>query len=115
MRGFEFAGIGARDKRTRDALGGNWMFYSGAELTFPIGLDELGVKGRLFYDMGTLGKPDNFNKDKIDYSAKLRQSIGFGFDWLSPMGKVNLDFGFPITRMDYDEKEVFRLNFGTSL
>ena len=115
MRGFEFAGIGARDRRTSDALGGNWMFYGGAELTFPIGLDELGVKGRLFYDVGTLGKPDKFDEDKILYSSKLRQSIGFGFDWASPMGKVNLDFGYPISKEPYDEKEVFRLNFGTSL
>ncbi len=115
MRGFEFAGIGARDRRTNDSLGGNWMIYSGAELTFPIGLDELGVKGRLFYDMGTLGKPDKYDEEKILYSSKLRQSVGFGFDWLSPMGKINLDFGFPISKEDYDEKEVFRLNFGTSL
>ncbi len=115
MRGFEFAGIGARDRRTGDALGGNWMFYGGAELTFPIGLDELGVKGRLFYDVGTLGKPDKFDEDKIAYSSRLRQSIGFGFDWISPMGKVDLDFGYPISKEPYDEKEIFRLNFGTSL
>lgn len=115
MRGFEFAGIGARDRRTNDALGGNWMVYGGAELTFPIGLDELGVKGRLFYDVGTLGKPDHYDEDKIIYSSRLRQSVGFGFDWLSPMGKINLDFGYPIKKEPFDEKEVFRLNFGTSL
>ena len=115
MRGFEFAGIGARDKATKDALGGNWMIYSGIEMTFPIGLDELGVKGRTFWDVGTLGKPDNFSKEKIDYSSKLRQSVGFGFDWMSPMGKINIDFGFPVVKTRYDEKEVFRLNFGTSL
>lgn len=115
MRGFETAGIGARDKANHDALGGNWMIYSGIEMTFPIGLDELGVKGRTFWDVGTLGKPDHFNKEKIDYSSKLRQSIGFGFDWMSPMGKINIDFGFPIVKQQCDEKEVFRLNFGTSL
>lgn len=115
LRGFEFAGIGARDKHTGDALGGNWMIYSGIEMTFPIGLDELGIKGRTFYDMGWLGKPDNFNREEINYSNKMRSSVGFGFDWLSPMGKVNIDFGFPITKERYDEKEVFRLNFGTSL
>ena len=115
LRGFEFAGIGARDKRTKDALGGNWEVYGGAELTFPIGLDELGVKGRTFWDLGVLGKPDKFNDEEIYYSSKIRQSIGFGFDWLSPMGKINLDFGFPIAKEQYDEKEVFRLNFGTSL
>lgn len=115
MRGFESAGIGARDRRTGDALGGNWMMYSGVELTFPIGLDELGVKGRTFWDLGTIGKPDKFDEAKIAYSGKVRQSIGFGFDWMSPMGRVNLDFGFPMVKTDYDEKEVFRLNFGTSL
>ncbi len=115
LRGFEFAGIGARDKVTGDALGGNWMMYSGAEMTFPIGLDELGIKGRTFWDIGMLGKPDNFNSQKIDYSSKVRSSVGFGFDWMSPMGKINIDFGFPISKEDYDETEVFRLNFGTSL
>lgn len=115
MRGFEVAGIGARDKATNDALGGNWMMYSGAEMTFPIGLDELGIKGRTFWDIGTLGKPDNYNAQKIEYSSKVRQSVGFGFDWMSPMGKINIDFGFPIVKERYDETEVFRLNFGTSL
>ncbi len=115
LRGFEFAGIGARDRRTKDALGGNWEVHGGAEMTFPIGLDELGVKGRTFWDWGVLGKPDNFNDEEIAYSSKIRQSIGFGFDWMSPMGKIDLDFGFPIVKEQYDEKEVFRLNFGTSL
>ena len=69
----------------------------------------------MFYDIGVLGKPDKFNDEKIDYSSKLRQSVGFGFDWMSPMGKIDLDFGFPIAKDDYDKKEVFRLNFGTSL
>ena len=78
-------------------------------------LDELGIKGRTFWDLGALGKPDNFNRQKIDYSSKIRQSVGFGFDWMSPMGKINIDFGFPIVKERYDETEVFRLNFGTSL
>ena len=115
LRGFEYAGIGARDKYTKDALGGNWMVYSGVEMTFPIGLDELGIKGRTFYDMGWLGKPDGINSKAVNYSDKMRSSVGVGLDWLSPMGKVNIDFGFPITKERYDEKEVFRLNFGTSL
>ena len=85
------------------------------KLTFPIGLDELGIKGRTFWDIGMLGKPDNFNAQKIDYSSKIRSSVGFGFDWMSPMGKINIDFGFPISKEKYDETEVFRLNFGTSL
>jgi len=114
MRGFESGGISARDKRTKDALGGNWMLWGGSELTFPLGLDELGVRGRTFVDVGTTGKPDHIGDD-VDYSSKPRVSVGFGFEWTSPMGKIDLDFGFPIVKEKFDEKEVFRLNFGTSL
>lgn len=115
LRGFDVAGIGARDKETGDALGGNWMVYTGGELTFPIGLDEVGIKGRTFMDMGMLGKPDNLNTADIDYSSNPRVSAGFGFQWLSPMGQIDVDFGFPLVKEKYDETQVFRLNFGTRL
>ncbi|MBR1915283.1 MAG: outer membrane protein assembly factor BamA [Alphaproteobacteria bacterium] len=115
LRGFEYAGVGARDKKTGDALGGNWTLYGGSELSFPIGLDELGVRGRTFFDIGMLGRPDDINKKDVDYSSKPRASVGFGFEWTSPMGRIDLDFGFPVMKEDYDEREVFRINFGTSL
>lgn len=115
MRGFETGGISARDKVTKDALGGNWMLYGGSELMFPLGLDELGIRGRTFVDVGTTGKPDNIDTSDVNYSSSPRVSVGFGFEWTSPMGKIDIDFGFPIVKEDYDETEVFRLNFGTSL
>ncbi len=114
LRGFDVAGIGARDKYTKDALGGNWMVYTGGELMFPIGLDELGIRGRTFVDAGMLGKPDNMHEG-IEYSDKARVAAGFGFQWLSPMGQIDIDFGFPIVKEKYDETQVFRLNFGTRL
>lgn len=115
LRGFEYGGIGARDKRTDDALGGNWTLYGGTELSFPLGLDEVGIRGRTFFDIGMIGKPDDINSRDVEYSSKPRASVGFGFEWFSPMGKIDIDFGFPVMKEDYDEKEVFRLNFGTSL
>ena len=115
MRGFEYAGIGARDKYTRDALGGNWMVYTGAEFQFPVGLDEVGIRGRTFIDAGMLGKPDNIDEKYVEYSDKIRSSAGFGIQWLSPMGQTDIDLAFPISEEDYDETEVFRLNFGTRL
>ncbi|MGN0914377.1 MAG: outer membrane protein assembly factor BamA [Alphaproteobacteria bacterium] len=115
LRGFEFGGIGARDKYTDDALGGNWMVYSGAEMSFPIGLDELGIKGRTFVDMGMLGKPDNIDRDIVEYSSSPRVAAGFGFGWMSPMGQIDVDIAFPIVKEKYDKTEAFRLNFGTRL
>ena len=115
LRGFDVAGIGARDKYTDDALGGNWMLYTGGEVMFPIGLDELGIKGRTFVDMGMLGKPDNINTSVVEYSSSPRVAAGFGFQWLSPMGQIDVDFAFPVVKEKYDKTEVFRLNFGTRL
>ncbi len=115
MRGFEYAGIGARDRFTDDALGGNWMVYTGAELAFPMGLDELGIKGRTFVDVGMLGKPDDINSAIVEYSSTPRVAAGVGITWQSPMGNIDIDLAFPIVKEDYDETEVFRLNFGTRL
>ena len=115
MRGFEYAGIGARDRFTDDALGGNWMVYTGAELAFPMGLDELGIKGRTFVDVGMLGKPDDINSAIVEYSSTPRVAAGVGIAWQSPMGNIDIDLAFPIVKEDYDETEVFRLNFGTRL
>ena len=115
LRGFEFAGIGARDKYTDDALGGNWMLYTGAEMSFPIGLDELGIRGRTFVDMGMIGEPDNIDRRIVEYSSSPRVATGFGFQWLSPMGQIDVDIAFPIVKEDYDKTEMFRLNFGTRL
>ena len=115
MRGFEYAGIGARDRYTDDALGGNWMIYTGAEMSFPIGLDELGVRGRTFVDVGALGKPDNMDPAIVEYSSSPRVSTGVGVTWQSPMGNIDIDLAFPVVKEDYDKTEVFRLNFGTRL
>ena len=115
LRGFDVAGVGARDKATGDSLGGDWRLTASTQLMFPLGLpSEFGIKGKVFMDAGMLGKPDgHYAKDTIDYNNTPRVSVGTGILWQSPMGPINIDLGFPIVKEDYDEKEVFRLNFGT--
>ena len=115
LRGFDVAGVGARDKATGDALGGDWRVTASTQLMFPLGLpSEFGIKGKVFMDAGMLGKPDgHYAKDTIDYNNTPRVSVGTGVLWQSPMGPINIDLGFPIVKEDYDETEVFRLNFGT--
>lgn len=115
LRGFESGGVGARDKLTDDSLGGNWRVTATAQLMFPLGLpEEFGLRGKVFADAGTIGKPDDIdNWDDVWYSSKIRASVGVGLLWRSPMGPINIDFGFPVMKEPYDKKEVFRLNFGS--
>ncbi len=113
LRGFEYGGVGARDRATDDALGGAWYATATAELVFPLGLPkELGIKGKLFTDAGWIGKPDNYDSRTMIYSGKTRMAIGTGILWQSPMGMINLDFSYPIMKAKEDKTRVFRLNFG---
>jgi len=115
LRGFKDAGVSPRDKLTGDALGGMWDATASSEMTFPIGFPkELGVQGKLFTDLGTIGPTANgIDKTAVYQSQTLRMSVGTGIVWRSPMGPINVDLGFPVMRDSHDEDQIFRLNFGT--
>lgn len=113
FRGFEPAGIGPRDLSTDDALGGNSYAVGTIELSFPVGLpEELGLRGRAFTDFGTLGTLDS--PQGIDDSHSLRVTAGFGLSYSSPIGPLQLDFGFPLIKEEFDRREVFRFSIGAT-
>lgn len=112
LRGFTNSGIGPRDKTTKDALGGEWKYTATAELSFPVGLPaELGVKGRVFTDIGSSGKISPTGPT-VEDTGSLRASVGTGVTWVSPFGPIGLDLGFPMLSEDFDELETLRINFG---
>ncbi len=113
LRGFATSGAGPRDKTTKDALGGEWMYGGGAELSFPLGFpDELGVSGKLFSDFGSAGKLKT-NGTEVNDTGSVRVSVGTGITWISPFGPIAFDFGIPVVKEDFDEDEAVRVNFGT--
>ncbi|QLK53675.1 outer membrane protein assembly factor BamA [Ehrlichia ruminantium] len=110
IRGFHQSGIGPRDKKSLDALGGKFYFSIINQVDFPIGLPEdLGIKGSLFVDAATLFGLDYTDKEYYE-SKSLRLSAGFGFSWRSPFGPMRLDFGFPILKEDYDVVDIIRFS-----
>jgi outer membrane protein insertion porin family len=117
LRGFNFGGIGPRDKATCDPLNG-LNFYAGSlQLTFPLGLpNEFGVKGYAFGDVGSLWKTNSpGDRDQIYYEkSSLRSSVGVGIAWTSPMGSISLDLAHPIRKERYDRPRAVLLNIGTS-
>lgn len=113
LRGFEYAGLGPRDTATEDALGGNRFYRGSAEIGFPIGLpEEMGIKGHLFSDFGSLWDVDDDGAGIVD-EASLRASVGVGLSWRSPMGPLRVDLASPVLKEDYDDEEIFRFDFGT--
>jgi len=141
LRGFANAGIGPRDTTTSDALGGNDYYTTSMTLKVPLGLpEELGVSGRVFTDAGSLfginqARPlttrvtttttattsgvtsvsESVSTSSETYadSDSVRLSSGIGVSWKSPLGPVTIDFGIPILKQPYDQREIVRVNFGT--
>lgn len=73
-------------------IGGNKYVFNTFEYLFPIAL-ETGLRGILFADAGnTYDESENIDYNPLD----MRKDVGFGFRWLSPMGPLKLDFGFPV-------------------
>lgn len=76
-------------------LGGNSMFIVNAEYRFPI-YSALG--GAVFTDIGNV-----FATPSIDFDD-LRIGLGVGFRYLSPVGPLRIDIGWPLDRPEYYEQ-----------
>jgi outer membrane protein insertion porin family len=127
IRGFYRSGIGARDVSTGDALGGQTFYAATAEIRYPLPFvpDDLGVKGAVFVDAGSLfSAPSNISSLNgtvdpvtglvvdIRDSNKVRVSAGTSLLWDSPLGPLRADFGWAIMKETYDREQLFR--FGAS-
>ncbi len=113
FRGFQYGGLGARDLKTGDSLGGTRYWTGTAEVLFPIGLpNEVGVKGACFTDVGAMWKPGQTNATVVD-DKKVRASVGVGISWVSPLGPIRLDYAIPVKKQAYDRVQRFLFGFST--
>ncbi len=117
VRGFESSGFGPRDSVTGDALGGTAFVAGTAEIQFPFPLlpKELGFKGAVFADAGTLFDTDAVvgPGSTILDGPDIRSSVGGSILWASPLGPLRADFAHVITSEGYDKKQFFRFGGGT--
>jgi len=119
IRGFDTAGLGPRDQRTGDALGGQ-VFYAGTiELRFPIPFitENTGISAALFADAGSVHDVDISSNAvahgvQVQDEDKIRASIGGSLLWDSPVGPIRGDLAYVLEKADFDEEEIFR--FGAS-
>ncbi len=121
--GFQLAGIGPRDVRFGDALGGKLYLIGEIQQTFPNLLPaQYGIKTAIISDIGTLGLLDK--SDKIDPLTNLplttvrddlglRASVGISVFWKSPLGPLRFDIAQPIAKEPYDVTQVFRFSTNT--
>ncbi len=143
VRGFAPSGIGPRDISNLAAykynpLGGSTYAGASAEVQFAIPYlpRDLGLRGALFTDAGTLfgyqgktnfGAPGqacvasevapNFTQGtcvQVRDSASIRSSVGASILWASPLGPIRFDYAYALTKDTYDVTQAFRFSGGTS-
>ena len=103
LRGFRYRRVGPR--RPTDT--GGYVIIGGVSqvlgsLDFVVPLSKtVGIKAVAFFDIG-----NSFDKNEFSLNpSDLRKDVGFGLRWISPLGPMKLDIGFPIGDRIQDEKK----------
>jgi outer membrane protein insertion porin family len=106
LRGYETASIGPEDENG-DAIGGQALLVSSAELFFPFpGLEkDRSVRLSLFLDAGALDDTFSF--------TEWRASTGLALSWFSPVGPLKISYGHPLNDEPGDELQPFQFSIGT--
>jgi outer membrane protein insertion porin family len=90
-------------------VGGSSQLIINNELIFPI-VETLGLRGVLFFDMGNAFS----HKEGLDV-GDLRYAAGWGFRWLSPIGPLRIEIGYPLDKRSGEKSSVFLFSFGAPL
>ena len=103
LRGFRYRRVGPR--RPTDT--GGYVIIGGvqqvlASLDFVVPLSKtVGLKAVAFFDVGNAFDEDEFSLNP----SNLRKDAGFGIRWISPLGPMKLDIGFPVGERLRDEEK----------
>jgi outer membrane protein insertion porin family len=106
-RGFDFRGMGPHENG--DPVGGDALVLTTIEYSYPIFVEFL--RGAFFYDLANLTS----DFDGLRHE-KWRNVVGFGIRFFIPqLGNipVKLDFGFPLTKQQQDQRQTVTFDIGT--
>ncbi|EGK8127066.1 outer membrane protein assembly factor BamA [Campylobacter lari] len=102
IRGFDRRSVSPKNK-WGDETGGTVAFANSVELSFPI-FDRIKLRGSVFFDYGAIGESS--------LSQIQRWSTGVGFEWLTPLGALNLVFAKPFNTNSKDDLSKFEFMLG---
>ena len=116
LRGFEFAGMGPRqrDGTINDALGGNKYTVAKFEVDFPLGLpEEYGMSGGAFYHAGNLWDTGAKGDELLYDNGAWRHVVGATLYWTTPIGPLRFDFTRALKKESQDEERTFDMSIAT--
>lgn len=105
VRGYRFLSISPRQSvaasrtpgftTSEIAIGGDKQAILNLEAEFPL-FPSVGIRGVVFMDLGNAFGPGQYSDPAVPLS--LYKSVGFGFRWISPIGPLRFEWGFPLDR-----------------
>ena len=116
LRGFEFAGMGPRqrDGTINDSLGGNKYTVAKFEVDFPLGLpEEYGMSGGAFYHAGNLWDTGASGNGLFYDNGAWRHVVGATLYWTTPIGPLRFDFTRALKKETHDEERTFDMSIAT--
>jgi outer membrane protein insertion porin family len=96
IRGYENFSISPTSPITGGETGGNKAFWINGEILFPL-YEPLKLRGVVFLDMG------NAFAEPQDFSWSVKYGAGFGVRFISPVGAIRLEVGFPLNPGPFDD------------
>lgn len=95
-------------------LGGTSQLIFNIEYGFPV-FPSARLKGLIFYDAGrafddSLSDPPNEPSLSL---SELRQSVGYGFRWFTPLGPLRFEWGYILDEKPEDQTSRFEFSIGT--
>ena len=115
LRGFDNRGLGPRDTGNNQAVGGNNFYNFSFELKSNKFMPEdTGLEWLVFSDIGSIWGTDYKTNVKGFDDIEPRITSGFGLAMVTPVGPLQMIWGFPIQSQDYDIEENFQFSIGTS-
>ncbi|MBT0820429.1 outer membrane protein assembly factor BamA [Campylobacter lari] len=102
IRGFDRRSVSPKNE-WGDETGGTVAFANSVELSFPL-FDRIKLRGSVFFDYGAIGESS--------LSQIQRWSTGVGFEWLTPLGALNLVFAKPFNTNSKDDLSKFEFMLG---
>lgn len=105
VRGFEAGSISPYDEVFKEYTGGLSMMYYNFEFRFPL-LKSQGITGLVFFDTGNV-----WENHAYDF-GDLRQSVGGGIRWYSPMGPLRIEYGKNLDPEDWEDSGKWEFSIG---
>lgn len=104
VRGYKLDFLGPRNS-AGDPVGGESVLEASLEGRFPLPIYK-NIGGVIFMDAGNV-----FPKIHNTSLGQLKYSPGLGLRYLSPIGPMGIDVGFPTNRIDYRRDSPYQFHF----